>query len=126
VPNRNGVFVNISASFAEMKGVGLVVGGFNAEEGLTFPDNTRDFMEAATGMFKYSTLNDVTLTGYTIDMAKTAIAKKAVELAVPLGLIWSCYEGEDIMCGACEPCSRLKRAFQETYPELIPSFRIAI
>lgn len=124
VPNRNGVFANIAASIAESKSARLVIGGFNAEEGQTFPDNTPGFAQAASDMFKYSTRNNVELTGYTMDIAKSQIARKAVELGVPLDLIWSCYEGGDSMCGMCEPCVRLKRAFSQAYPENVSSLRM--
>ena len=42
VANRNGVFLNVAAAFAEKRGASEVVVGFNAEEGATFPDNTAD------------------------------------------------------------------------------------
>ncbi len=124
VPNRNGVFANVAASFAEKLGAGLVIGGFNSEEGATFPDNTRAFTEAASNTFGYSTLNKVKLTGYTMDMVKSDIARQAIELNVPVDLIWSCYEGGDLMCGECEPCMRLKRAFENVSPDMIASLRM--
>src|SRR5262249_19186664 len=38
VPNRNGIFLNIAAGFAEGLDATLVIPGFNREEAATFPD----------------------------------------------------------------------------------------
>ena len=48
VPNRNGVFLNIAASFAECLECDFVVPGFNAEEAVTFPDNSDEFLKQTT------------------------------------------------------------------------------
>src|SRR5687768_4829889 len=39
IPNRNGIFLNIAAGYAEGLGCQYVVPGFNYEEAQTFPDN---------------------------------------------------------------------------------------
>ncbi|HEY1078521.1 MAG TPA: 7-cyano-7-deazaguanine synthase, partial [Bdellovibrio sp.] len=57
VPNRNGIFLNIAAAYAEALGAHAVIPGFNAEEAVTFPDNSKEFMEQATRSMKYSTSN---------------------------------------------------------------------
>ena len=43
VPNRNGAFINIAASFCDAYEADYIVIGFNAEEAVTFPDNSTDF-----------------------------------------------------------------------------------
>ncbi len=48
VPNRNGIFLNIAAGFAEGMGADWIVPGFNAEEAVTFPDNSAEFMRATS------------------------------------------------------------------------------
>src|SRR5699024_2558973 len=40
VPNRNGLFLNIAASFADADNFTHIIFGANKEEGTTFPDNT--------------------------------------------------------------------------------------
>ncbi|MHC4507323.1 MAG: 7-cyano-7-deazaguanine synthase, partial [Planctomycetota bacterium] len=40
VPNRNGVFLNIAAAYAEHSGARAVVAGFNREEARAFPDSS--------------------------------------------------------------------------------------
>ena len=113
VPNRNGVFLNVAAAFAESLGADLLITGFNAEEGMTFPDNSIPFVRAADEFFWYSTLRRVKVTSYTLGMSKTEIVKKGRELGVDLHQVWSCYEGGDSPCRRCESCLRSIRAFRE-------------
>ncbi len=112
VPNRNGVFVNVAAALAEARGIDLVVAGFNAEEAAAFPDNSASFMESAWLSLKYSTRGRVRLVSYTLRMDKTEIAREGGRLGIPWELLWSCYNGGDLMCGSCESCARLKRALR--------------
>ncbi|MDW7732815.1 MAG: 7-cyano-7-deazaguanine synthase QueC [Methanolobus sp.] len=113
VPNRNGVMINIAASFAESMGLDNVIVGFNKEEAVTFPDNSPEFIEAMDNSLSYSTLNKVRVVSPLIGMNKKEIVLKAIEVNAPLGFSWSCYHGEDVPCGTCESCVRRKRAFAE-------------
>ena len=45
VPNRNGLFLNIAASFADSFGYDYILFGANKDEGQTFSDNTEEFRE---------------------------------------------------------------------------------
>ncbi len=110
VPNRNGLFLNIAAAFAESTGASLIVTGFNAEEGETFPDNTQEFLNRANRAFEYSTLSRPRAVSYTADMTKTRIVERGLSCGARLDLIWSCYHGRRRMCGRCESCRRLMRA----------------
>lgn len=112
VPNRNGLFVNIAACFAESLGCELVVTGFNREEATTFPDNTPEFADAASNAMRYSTANKVRVVSYTNRLDKKEIVSLGDRLKVPWSLIWSCYRGDEHMCGKCESCQRMLRAFQ--------------
>lgn len=111
VPNRNGIFLNIAAAYAEALGAHAVIPGFNAEEAVTFPDNSKEFMEQATRSMKYSTSNHVTVGCYTIHMKKPDIVRLGQGLKIPWELIWPCYFSGDKWCGQCESCQRSKRAF---------------
>ncbi|MDA0525186.1 7-cyano-7-deazaguanine synthase QueC [Methanococcoides alaskense] len=111
VPNRNGVFINIAASFAENYGCEYVIAGFNGEEAKTFPDNSKEFVNAVDECFSYSTANGVKVLAPLIDMDKVSIVRKAMELGAPLEWSWSCYHGAEVPCGVCESCMRRKRAF---------------
>ncbi len=113
VPNRNGLFLNVAACFAESLDATLLVTGFNAEEAATFHDNSAAFVETADRFFHYSTQKEVKVTSYTLNLTKVEIAKKARELGVPFQDLWFCYEGGDAPCRVCESCLRDFRAFRE-------------
>lgn len=113
VPNRNGVFLNISAAYAESLGAEILVTGFNAEEGITFPDNSAPFVRAADEFFWYSTQKKIRVVSFTLPWNKPKIAQKAKELGVPLQDLWFCYDGGRKPCRTCESCLRAFRAFRE-------------
>ena len=113
IPNRNGVFVAIAAAFAESTGADSVVAGLNAEEGRSFPDNTAEFVEAATGLLARSTLSKVRLESPLSGMTKAEIVTRGIELGAPLDRVWCCYRGGETHCGRCESCLRARRAFTE-------------
>ncbi|MDR3602217.1 MAG: 7-cyano-7-deazaguanine synthase QueC [Desulfosporosinus sp.] len=111
VPNRNGLFMNIAAVFAEnLGGPSALITGFNQEEAATFPDNSVEFIEAMNRCLSYSTQEKVIVVSPTSMMTKTEIVREGVRLKVPFEHIWSCYESKENLCGQCESCLRLKRA----------------
>ena len=111
VPNRNGLFMNIAAVFAENLGEpSVLITGFNQEEAVTFPDNSVEFIDAMNRCFSYSTQEKVTVVSPTSIMTKTEIVREGLRLNVPFEYIWSCYESKERVCGQCESCQRLKRA----------------
>ena len=112
VPNRNGLFVAIAASFAEGLGARYVIAGFNREEAETFPDNGIPFMDATEGALAFSTLNKVKILCPTRDMDKKAIAREFADLKLGPHSFWCCYEGGKTLCGRCESCARTIRAFE--------------
>ena len=110
VPNRNGIFLNIAAGFAEALECDVIVPGFNLEEAATFPDNTAAFLNASTAAFQFSTSNHVQANCFTTDKNKSEIAQLGKELQLPFELIWPCYQNLDHWCGECESCQRSRRA----------------
>lgn len=111
VPNRNGIFLNIAAAFAESLNASSVTPGFNAEEAATFPDNSKEFMEQATKSLYYSTSNHVTVGCYTAHLKKPDIVRLGQGLRIPWEMVWPCYFAGEKWCGECESCLRAKRAF---------------
>jgi 7-cyano-7-deazaguanine synthase len=112
VPNRNGLFLNIAACYAESLQAEMVVPGFNREEATTFPDNSLDFIRATRKAFGYSTANQVDVQCYTITMSKIEIVELGKKLNVPFSKVWPCYFDREKWCGECESCQRAKRAFK--------------
>ncbi len=110
VPNRNGVFINIAAAFAEALGATYIIPGFNLEEAQTFPDNSQNYITALNKALAFSTSHGAMVKCYTVDMNKKAIAQKGQELGIPWNLLWPCYQGQEHLCGACESCQRYLEA----------------
>ncbi|MEI8388466.1 MAG: 7-cyano-7-deazaguanine synthase QueC [bacterium] len=112
VPNRNGVFLNIAACFADSMDFSHIIFGANKEEGTTFPDNTQDFIDKINAAFEFSTLAKPKVFAPLINLDKTEIIKLAIEIEAPLNLVRSCYTDEEKHCGKCESCLRLERALK--------------
>ncbi|MCB0418507.1 MAG: 7-cyano-7-deazaguanine synthase QueC [Bdellovibrionales bacterium] len=110
VPNRNGIFIEIAAGFAEQHGADNVVVGFNREEAATFSDNSEAYLEALNHALRFSTANGVRVISPTAAMNKVEIVETALHIDFPFELLWSCYFSTEKMCGSCESCMRLKRA----------------
>lgn len=110
VPNRNGLFIAIAATFSEGLGADELVVGFNREEGQTFPDNSAEFLERTNAALALSTLSKVQVVAPTLELDKVAIVTRGYEIGAPMARIWSCYEGREIPCRRCESCLRLLRA----------------
>ena len=123
VPNRNGIFLNIAAGFAESLKADFVIPGFNAEEAATFPDNTGEFLDSLTQSFSHSTANKVQAFCYTTKLNKVQIVELGESLDVPWHLTWPCYFSFEKWCGRCESCQRAQRAFQTVGVEVQALFK---
>jgi 7-cyano-7-deazaguanine synthase len=122
IPNRNGIFLNIAAGFAESLGASVIIPGFNEEEAATFPDNSYDFIRAMRKSLHYSTANHVDITCYTVSMSKNEIVKFGQDLMIPFTDTWPCYQNFDKWCGECESCLRAKRAFKANRVDVMGNF----
>ena len=112
VPNRNGIFLNIAASYSDSYNYNYIIFGANQEEGTTFPDNTQEFIDAINESFMYSTMQQPKVYAPLINLTKNDIVKKALIQCTPLEYTRSCYSTQDKHCGVCESCVRLKRALE--------------
>lgn len=112
VPNRNGLFINIAASYAEALDYNTIIIGANKEEAQTFKDNSADFIKSVNLSLKSSCEKEVTVEAPLIDNTKEEIISKAIKHKIPFNLINSCYSNEVKHCGKCESCIRLKRALK--------------
>ena len=110
VPNRNGLFLNIAASYADSGNFSHIIIGANKEEGKTFPDNTKAFTNRISSAFEYSTLVKPKVLAPLINYNKNDIVRLALENGMPLDMVFSCYDSKKTHCGECESCERLIKA----------------
>ena len=113
VPGRNIVFTAVATSFAEAEKAKMIIVGWDLEEAVTFPDNSKEFLEAFNKVLEIGTLKGVQIKAPVIDMNKDEIVKLGSDLDAPMDLSYSCYMGKEEHCGTCESCMRRKRAFKE-------------
>ena len=124
VPGRNIVFTAIATSFAEAEDAEKIIVGWDLEEAATFPDNSKEFLDAFNNVLKIGTLECVQVEAPLISLNKQEIVKLGVKVNAPLKLSYSCYIGEEEHCGVCESCMRRKRAFEEAKIEDKTEYRI--
>ena len=113
VPARNTVFTSIALSYAESVGAEIIIVGWNGEEGETFLDNSKEYMEEFNRLISVGSHEKIRIEAPCIDLDKEEIVKLGIEIGAPIELSYSCYKGGDKPCGVCESCMRRKRAFQK-------------
>ena len=113
VPARNTVFTSIALSYAESIGAEIIIVGWNGEEGATFPDNSKEYMDEFNELISVGSPEKIRIEAPCIDLNKEEIVELGVELGAPIDLSYSCYKGEATPCGVCESCMRRKRAFKK-------------
>ena len=113
VPARNTVFTSIALSYAESKDAEIIIVGWNGEEGTTFPDNSKEYLNEFNELIGVGSPNKIRIEAPCIDLNKEEIVKLGVEIGAPIDLSYSCYKGETKPCGVCESCMRRKRAFKK-------------
>jgi 7-cyano-7-deazaguanine synthase len=112
VPGRNVVFTAIALSFAEAEGAEKIIVGWDLEEAVTFPDNSKEFLDAFNHVLEIGSLDEVQIEAPLIQMNKEDIVKLGDEIGAPMELSYSCYMGGEEHCSWCESCLRRKRAFE--------------
>lgn len=113
VPARNMVFTSIAVSYAESIGAEMIIVGWDAEEAATFPDNSKEFLEAFNILIDVGSPEKIKIEAPAIDLNKEEIVRLGLEVGAPMELSYSCYKGTEKQCGVCESCMRRKRAFEK-------------
>jgi 7-cyano-7-deazaguanine synthase len=130
---RNTVFLTLAAALLESRVLRLIEDGktgpnevsasifiaANAVDYSGYPDCRPEYFDAMRrALFEGSKLAkqygvSMDIETPVLRMTKAEIVKLAVRLGAPLEHTWSCYEGEEIPCGACDSCLLRAKGFAE-------------
>src|SRR5271154_453472 len=116
VPFRNAHFLSVAVSWAEAIGAGAIYVGAVAEDSSGYPDCRPEYYRAFQNVIREGTRpeTEIEIVTPVITLKKSEIILRGRELGAPLHLTWSCYQGEDEACGACDSCLLRLRAFAES------------
>ncbi len=115
VPFRNAHFLSVAVSWAEVIGAHAIFIGAVAEDSSGYPDCRPEYYRVFQELIRVGTRPETRIEIATpvIGMRKSEIIRRGIELAAPLHLTYSCYQSEDVACGACDSCLLRLRAFAE-------------
>jgi 7-cyano-7-deazaguanine synthase len=115
VPFRNAHFLSVAVSWAEVIGAGAIYIGAVAEDSSGYPDCRPEYYRVFQELIRAGTKPETQIEIATpvIQMKKSEIIRRGLALGAPLHLTWSCYQGEEMACGACDSCLLRLRAFAE-------------
>ena len=115
VPFRNAHFLSIATSWAEVIGAKKIYIGAVWEDSSGYPDCRPEYYRAMNEAIRAGTRpeTDIKIETPLIDLKKSDIVKKGMELNAPLHLTWSCYKSSEAACGVCDSCALRLRAFHE-------------
>ncbi len=106
VPFRNGIFLSMAAAIAEKEGASAISIGVVEEDSSGYPDCRESYIKSMEQSINLGTKDETNITIHMplVNLKKSQIVQKAIELDVPLKLTWSCYKNEDKACGVCDSC----------------------
>jgi 7-cyano-7-deazaguanine synthase len=113
VPFRNAHFLSVAVSWAEAIGAGAIYIGAVAEDSSGYPDCRPEYYRVFQELIRAGTRPETQMEIVTpvIQLKKSEIIRRGIELGAPLHLTWSCYQNEDVACGVCDSCLLRLRAF---------------
>lgn len=115
VPFRNAHFLSVAVSWAEAIGAEAIYIGAVAEDSSGYPDCRPEYYRVFQELIRVGTRPETQIEMVTpvITLKKSEIIRRGMELGAPLHLTWSCYQEEEMACGACDSCLLRLRAFAE-------------
>jgi 7-cyano-7-deazaguanine synthase len=121
VPARNTIFLSYALAWAEVIGANDIFIGVNVLDYSGYPDCRPEYIEAYQKMANLATKAGVEgkqkLKIHTplIQLSKSQIIRKGMELGVDYSLTHSCYDPSDSgeACGECDSCILRLRGFQD-------------
>ncbi len=115
VPFRNGLFLSSAASIALSRDCSVLYYGAHADDaaGNAYPDCSDAFNRAISDAIYIGSGEQLRVEAPFVGMTKAEVVKIGLELNVPYGLTWSCYEGKEKPCMACGTCIDRAEAFRQ-------------
>lgn len=115
VPFRNGLFLSSAASIALSRECSVLYYGAHADDaaGNAYPDCSDAFNRAISDAIYIGSGEQLRVEAPFVGMTKAEVVKIGLELNVPYGLTWSCYEGKEKPCMACGTCIDRAEAFRQ-------------
>jgi 7-cyano-7-deazaguanine synthase len=120
VPARNTIFLSLALGFAEARGAEEIWIGVNALDFSGYPDCRPEFIDAFQQVIRTGTRSGVErgqprLVAPLLELTKSEIILRGVELGVDYGLTHSCYDPtpDGRACGHCDSCLLRRRGFEE-------------
>jgi 7-cyano-7-deazaguanine synthase len=132
VPFRNTHLLAAAVSWGEVEGATSIYVGAVAEDSSGYPDCRPEFYQTFQKVIDVGTkpTTRIDIKTPVINLKKSEIIKRGLELSAPLQLTWSCYRESELACGRCDSCALRLRAFREAgtpdpIPYLLDSSRLA-
>lgn len=115
VPFRNGIFLSIATSWAEVIGAKKIFIGVNQVDFSGYPDCRDSFIKAFNQAIKEGTKPEtqIEIEAPLLYLSKKEIVILGMKLGTPFHLTWSCYRNTEIACGRCASCRLRLKAFEE-------------
>lgn len=128
VPARNTIFLSFALAWAEVLSVEDIFIGVNAIDYSGYPDCRPAYLKAFESMSNLATKVAVEgklrfrINTPLLNMKKSEIIRKGLELGVDFGSTWSCYSpsiknGIIYACGCCDSCNFRLTGFRENNVE---------
>ncbi|MCR8921135.1 7-cyano-7-deazaguanine synthase QueC [Dasania sp. GY-MA-18] len=119
VPARNTVFLSIALGWAEVLGAQDIFIGVNAVDYSGYPDCRPEYIAAFETLANLATKagvegNKLTIRTPLMNLSKSEITAKGLELGVDYALTVSCYQSNDQgeACGHCDSCHLRREGFE--------------
>lgn len=118
VPARNTVLLALALGWAEVLDADAVFLGANALDYSGYPDCRPAYVAKFNELSALATKRGVEgrpirIEAPLLDKTKADIVRLGAERKAPLALTWSCYEGGERPCGACDSCQLRRKGFRE-------------
>ncbi|MCD6173971.1 MAG: 7-cyano-7-deazaguanine synthase QueC [Sulfurimonas sp.] len=106
VPFRNGIFLSMAAAIAEKEEAEVISIGVVEEDSSGYPDCRESYIKSMQESINLGTKDETNIIIHMplVNLKKSQIVQKSLELKVPLELTWSCYKNESLACGVCDSC----------------------